>query len=216
MVSGVLTLLLCVTIGFVNPEPSDSRTTHNNLQREAAWTLIAGTVPRGAEVTISFYPVGGGTIPQVLREIAQRGPRDLEGIPRLALTRWHIRWNWPILDRGIPNFQETKATVSIEVTLPRLEVDSRSDPKLLRWWNEYSAIILAHERGHVDMVLKEFSRAGTVVREAAQRDPLLTPVEAHAKAHQVLNEIRVLDREYDRRTDHARKELAAAIAAVNE
>ena len=98
-------------------------------------TLVAAApavaAPQMTERLI-HYPVSGSNLGELRREMAQNGPEGFWGY-----TRWWIEWS-----------NRCKVTLTITITMPRLEQPERLSPRDLGIWQRMEAALYAHERLH--------------------------------------------------------------------
>ena len=164
----------------------------------AGETATYGGVP---DVELTYYDVSGRTPEQIRAAIDRLRPTDSNDGKRVdALTRNHFQWRWPIIN-GVCDLRRATVEFHASVTLPRLvNVSSLSDG-IQREWTRYLAGIEEHEKGHL---LNAWTR----------RDDVLTAIKnatcdtANDAAKAVLKEINQADVDYDRRTDHGRRQGA--------
>lgn len=100
-----------------------------------ALILVAATpavaAPQMTERLV-HYPVSGRNLGELRRDMAQNGPEGFWGF-----TRWWIEWSG-----------SCEVSLSITITMPRLESPERLSARDLAIWQRMEAALLAHERLH--------------------------------------------------------------------
>lgn len=131
-------------------------------------TLVAAApavaAPKMTEQLI-HYPVSGSNLGELRREMGQNGPNGFWGY-----TRWWVQWS-----------QRCEVTLSITITMPRLEQPERLSQRDLGIWQRMEAALLAHERqhaGHGIAAAREIHEAGCrnargIINKWARQDRIL-------------------------------------------
>lgn len=133
------------------------------------------------------------------------GPVDERGKRRFARVNWEVWWDFPSVN-GQFDFMRTYTSYKLALIIPEWRAGPDAEPGLASRWAEYSSKLLAHEMQHVKHLEMHIDLIAPAIAEAARRNPSLTRAEANEIGHSILSRIRKLDREYDRETDHGKKE----------
>ena len=153
-------------------------------------------------LAIRYYEVSGRTAEEIRAAIDRhpRRPRDPnDGRPVDAAARWDFRWTWPENARGECDLSRVSISFSARVLMPRLADETAVPDPLLRRWRIFVARLAAHEDGHVFSAWRAMPELLATLRASRCAD-------ANADAERVLERIRQRDIDYDRRTDHGRRQ----------
>lgn len=163
---------------------------------------MANSILNDTRVKLSWYEVNGATASEIRDSLRQHGPADEKGVRRYAHTRWKISWAWPATDQ----IAETQVSWSAEVTLPRWKIPETATIELREQWVRMFKALLRHEANHLQFARGNFRSVQQAIVEEARKNPKITALEANRIAHRKLDEIRALDREYDRKTKYGATE----------
>lgn len=152
---------------------------------------------------IKFYDLQAATLDGLREEVRRKGPFDLSGIKREGLTEWSITWAWPLDTDGSPRFRETKSRADVVVTLPCARSFDLFKPELKRKWQRYQHAMYAHEFRHVQIADAHYKE---VAREISSKADLTATKQANIVATRIVARIRKMDADYDRQTEHGRRE----------
>lgn len=158
------------------------------------------------DIQYAHYEVSGATLGEIKRAIRQGGLVDPDGRRRYARTEWRIQWSWGRSPAGEIDPSTVRVICKAKVTLPQLESSQSISPEELARWEGYRALLEKHELNHVrhvEAVAPEISRR-IAVHHA--RFGSVSAKSAQGIAKRVLQEIRALDRSYDRNTRHGATE----------
>jgi predicted secreted Zn-dependent protease len=158
------------------------------------------------ESRYKFYEISGTSMAELRADMLRKGPTDEHGTPSFAYTAWGIKWDWPKLADGTPNFLNTQLSCTATITVPRLRPNSETPLSVIREWHVLYEKILRHEHNHV---LNAVGMAATIrerVRAAALAGKIRSEREATREGHAVLDIIREFDRRYDERTHFGKSE----------
>ncbi len=157
------------------------------------------------KLTVELYPVSGKDLAAAKADMRQRGPRDHLGYSFDAYTSWHIKWSWPTSGNKA-RLADVVADYSVKVQLPDWQEMSRAPAVQQKKWKEFIAQLIAHEYGHVMNVTQSYQSIPEAIRRANARGQISTAAEANALANQLLNKIRQSDVEYDRCSEHGKRQ----------
>ena len=156
----------------------------------------------GSDVGVEWYDVQGDSKIEILKDLFEKGPRDERGAPRFAYTKWNVKWHWATFGDGKPEFEEMNLTCNVTIRLPHL-VQSQNRPKALQEsWNRFIAGTITHERNHLTHVALLAPKIPVLIKEAAKVNPNLNAEQANKIGYSILDQIKELDRDYDKRTGH--------------
>ncbi len=152
-------------------------------------------------VELIYYDVSGSNPGQIRAAIDKLRPSDPNDGQRVdALTLHRFRWRWPIVN-GICDLNQATVAFEARVTLPHLTNLAALPTGLQQGWARYLAGLEEHEKGHL---LNAWNRRDDVL--AAIKSARCDTASDAAKA--VLKQINQADIDYDRRTDHGRRQGA--------
>ncbi len=153
-------------------------------------------------VRITWIDVKTSTLEEADQELKIRGPKDLWGFPRYAVTSWRVRWSWPI-DMGRACYDRTTAEAQIEMQLPRWVPTIPPSPQdQHRWVNAYRALLI-HEYDHAAQARLTAKLIERAIKRAAKHRTL-TAKDAHIIARRLISQNNEWDASYDKRTQHGR------------
>jgi len=156
--------------------------------------------------TYLFYDVEGETPEAVRASMLKRGPKDAGGKARFAYTDWHISWRWGRTASGHVNTASITLECAAEVLLPRLRPKATTSVSFIRAWHEYVERMKRHELKHVEHVVARAPEIITRLRSARAKRGALSTTHANSVVTRVVNQIKALDRAYDRATNHGQTE----------
>ena len=165
--------------------------------------LASGQPAPEVSETQRYYAFGGATVAAMLAELDRLGPGTPEGRFH-AYTSWYVRWRYDYDERpGSCGLGPVKTTVTVGMQLPRWSRPSGAPYGLAEKWDAYVIALRTHENGHRDIGV-EAARAVAARLATLPRQPTCAQLEALADStgQGVLEEARVREREYDRRTRH--------------
>jgi len=153
------------------------------------------------QMRTNYYAVTGSSLREIRRSLELGRPRR-GAAPGDGLTVWQIGWKVSTHRAGNVSRLSTFTTrTDITMTLPRWTVPTNADPELVKVWNDYTAALYQHERGHVQRVFATVAEMHTRVKTippAADPDALREQVEELAR--DILAAGKQRDRDYDDRT----------------
>lgn len=183
-----LTVSIAITIGFC----------------QATAVVAEPTV----NVQYRYYSIYPRTKWDLNRELDQRSPIIYQGRKFRGFTNWQVQWNYQWWQTA-QSCKITSVNVRLDViyTLPRIPDNHNADAEARRVFNGYFAALMRHEQNHKTSGLL----AARAIEKALQDLPAFpTCAQLESTANQVGNQLveryRQRDRDYDRATDHGRKE----------
>lgn len=109
-----------------------------------------------SDVRYRLYPVHGGSLAEVWRDIGRQGPHQRHrGLYAQALAEIRYGWNIAYRREG-RTCRVGGATVTVKVTivLPDWAEKARAAAPLQAAWRRYIAAVRAHEEAHLAMALR--------------------------------------------------------------
>lgn len=166
--------------------------------REAAPELSA--LP---DVVLVAYPVSGRTSRAVRTAMNAARPAESDGGERFdGVTRWRYssRWQRRGGQQCLP--ETTVTSVAITVILPDLTEPEKLGRRDREAWGRYFKALATHEMNHARIALHGRQEMEKAMRAAANCEDM------QAAADRVSNDVAVASREYDRLTEHGKREGA--------
>jgi predicted secreted Zn-dependent protease len=168
-----------------------------------------GALPPDVDVVMStrYYPVSAATVKTLREEMRSVGP-SADGRKWAGATQARTRWTFGHLRRGmVCRLYDVRVVVTAEMRLPRWEPEAPPDSATQAWWNDFSARLLEHERGHVRIAVDGAREIAETLRplEGSVSCDALT-MRANGAARLILVRARERQAEYDRLTGHGAQE----------
>jgi predicted secreted Zn-dependent protease len=145
--------------------------------------------------TVTYYDISGSTAEALRAQMDASGPIGDDGYRGDAITRWHIRWNWPGYNTRQCRVNQASVSYEITVLLPRWAPPDDIPFELTERWTNYINALVEHEKGHVDIVVANYLSVADAIQGA-------TCETAEAAAQSAVDAIRQLHLSYDAETDH--------------
>lgn len=160
-------------------------------------------------ITTNHYLVTGSTLREIRQSINQMRPGGAKARTD-ALTTWNIKWQTQVSPVGGEyRLTSFSTTTTIIITMPSWKAPTNAAPQVMKKWLSYYSALQKHEVNH--------SKTGTQAAEALRKrigevgsDPDRTRLQQRIQqlADAVIAEFRKRDADYDRETDHGRKDGA--------
>lgn len=168
-----------------------------------------GKVPPDVDVVMSmrYYPVSAATVKALREEMRTVGP-SADGRKWAGATQARTRWTFGHLRRGmVCMLYDVRVIVTAEMRLPRWQPEAPPDSATQAWWDDFSARLLEHERGHVRIAVDGAREIAETLRplEGSVSCDALT-MRANGAAQLILVRARERQTEYDRITGHGAQE----------
>lgn len=160
-------------------------------------------------VTTNHYLVTGSSLREIRRSIDRLRPGGKNG-GHDALTLWKLGWNARV-GSVAGEFQVTSFTTStaIAITMPSWRAPTNPAPSMVQAWVSYYSALQKHEWAHATngmMAAEELrKRVGEIGPDS---DPARLQKRVQVVADAVIEEYTMRDKDFDRVTDHGRKEGA--------
>jgi predicted secreted Zn-dependent protease len=164
-----------------------------------------GRIPPDVDVVMStrYYPVTAATVSGLRDEMRAVGPAA-DGRQWAGATQARTRWTFTHRRRGmVCMLYDVRVVVTAQMRLPRWQPDVPPDSATQAWWDDFSARLLAHERGHVRIAVDGAREIAETLRplEGSVSCDALT-MRANGAARIILVRARERQAEYDRVTGH--------------
>lgn len=166
--------------------------------REAAPELAA--LP---DVVLVAYPVSGRTSRAVRTAMNAARPAETDGGERFdGVTRWQYssRWQRRSGQQCLP--ETTVTSVAITVVLPDLAEPEKLGRRDREAWGRYFKALATHEMNHARIALHGRQEMEKAMRAASGCEDM------QAASERVSNDVAAASREYDRLTEHGKREGA--------
>jgi predicted secreted Zn-dependent protease len=131
------------------------------------------------------YDVGGATLADAASAIAH--------LPEAGQTEWWPQYGYQTDEHG--HLSEVTLTIPTRVTLPRWTDYHGSSAAEQREWDRFAAALLAHEQGHLDLVVSHLNGLD---------QHMLGVSHDHAQGvfHQAQQNLQAASDAYDHQTNH--------------
>jgi predicted secreted Zn-dependent protease len=166
--------------------------------------------PDSLTVTTNHYLVTGSTLREIRQSINRLRPGG-EKAGHDALTTWKIGWNVRVGSvAGEYRVTSFTTTTTILITLPSWRVSTNAAPRVMETWLSYYSALQKHEWSHATngMLAAEALR-----QRVGEIGPDSTPERlqqrVQAVADVVIAEYKIRDKNFDRETNHGRKDGAS-------
>lgn len=171
------------------------------------WTVRVGAEPI-VKIEYKYYSIYPKTKWDLNNELNRRSPIIFQGKRYRGYTQWLVRWQYQWWSTA-QQCQITKVITNLDVTytLPRIPLDYNADPEARRVFNRYLAALFKHEENHENSGLygaRAIEKALLNLGPFPNCQSLQT--KAESTAQRIIQRYRQRDLEYDRQTDHGRKE----------
>lgn len=165
-------------------------------------------------VHTSYYYIDGSSATVLTAQINQAGPKDVDGNHHAGKTRWDVQWKFNHHQEGEScGIKDVTVAVGIAQIMPKWRgQDKPGGATLKARWQKFLAAQKRHEEGHKEHGIKaggEIEKALLAIKPASNCEDL--DKVANAAGEQVTEKYRKQDADYDRRTDHGRKQGATLL-----
>jgi predicted secreted Zn-dependent protease len=151
-----------------------------------------------------YYMVEGNTAENIQADINRKSPVQNNGRRHAAHTRWHVSWKFWWTDNG-SSCEISKVTTRLDVvyTLPRLNKSSAMPEPVLARWDKFNTALFSHEQGHKQlgvMAAKEIE--DNILSIGPGNNCTVLELDANTIARKVIEKYSLIEKEYDRSTNH--------------
>ncbi|AIE74944.1 MULTISPECIES: DUF922 domain-containing Zn-dependent protease [unclassified Synechocystis] len=166
------------------------------------------TAEPAVQIEYKYYSIYPKNKWDLNRELDQRSPIIFQGKRYRGYTQWLVRWQY----RWWSTAQDCKITnvttnLNVTYTLPRIPPNHPAEPETRRVFGRYLAALFKHEENHKNSGLyaaRAIEKALLNLGSFPNCQSLQTRAESIAQ--QIVYQYRQRDLDYDRQTDHGRKE----------
>jgi predicted secreted Zn-dependent protease len=153
-----------------------------------------------------YYSVYVRSAPRLLSALNYASPIKENGRVFHGHTEANIGWKFRWKETyGKCQISSATTTLSVKMTLPKLAHDA-TDPNLKQLWSAWYPGLLKHEQGHADHAIEAANKIDKAIRNLpAETSCRSLERKAHAVGNDLVEKLMAQDREYDRVTDHGRK-----------
>jgi len=166
-----------------------------------------------SRVHTSYYYVDGKSATVIAAQLEKNGPAGEDGKRYAAKTRWDVQWKFNHDQQGETcGVKDIAVAVGIAQNMPKWRGEDNAASALSARWKKFSEAVKRHEDGHKEHGVKaaaEIEAALQALKPASNCEDL--DKAANAAGEKVIEKYRKLDAEYDRSTDHGRKQGAKLI-----
>ena len=161
----------------------------------------------------SYYYIDGASAAVLAAQLDQNGPVGSDGNHYAGRTRWDIQWRFRDEQQGTRCLMKDVAVaVGIAQTLPKWRGENKGAAGLKALWTKFTDALQRHEDAHKAHGVKagnEIEAAVLAVNPASNCEDL--ELAANTAAQAIVTKYQALDEEYDRKTDHGRKQGATLL-----
>jgi predicted secreted Zn-dependent protease len=161
----------------------------------------------------SNYYVDGRSATVLAAQIEQNGPPGGEGKRYAGKTKWDVQWKFRHEQHGVTcAMKEVAVAVGLAQTLPQWRGEPKGAAALKTRWQQFVLALKRHEDGHTEHGLaagKEIEVALLAAKPASNCEDLA--VAANSAAEAIVKKYQKLDEDYDRKTDHGRRQGASLL-----
>lgn len=154
-----------------------------------------------------YYPVQPSSKEQLYDAVDLATPIKINGSVFHGYTQWNISWNFRWIDTGSRcKMKKVNTKLKLEYTLPKL---SSTDKQIKAIWHKWYANFEQHEMKH-GMYAKEAAEQVNKQLSSmrSRRDCATLSADANRLGNKILEQSRVDNDHYDKRTSHGRTENA--------
>ena len=184
---------------------------HHSEVFEAFLSPVDAPQKETVKIVVKHYPVSAMTADELLRELTSKGPNpNPKGGTFIAQTIWDIRWSYRYKrSKNGCKAENIQTHLIVTYNLPKWINASDARPGLVKYWNQFSDNLIAHEMGHAQIgydIKKEIQ--SLLESQNETRDSCAKLGRAlSALGHDVINTSKA-DKAYDVRTQHGSKQGA--------
>lgn len=151
-----------------------------------------------------YYTVTGSTAEDLWTDVMTKSPVEHNGKKHVAYTRWQVNWQFWWHNHGSAcEINKVKTRLDITYTLPRLEPASTMPDTVTARWEDYYAALFEHEQGHKDLGVQAANEVENRILAMGPRDSCAQlELDANTIGKQVIDRYSLIEKEYDRSTNH--------------
>lgn len=154
-------------------------------------------------VEMEYFTVSGLTAPDIRHAMRQNAPKDAEGKPRWGRAFWRLRWKYTRETTSGCRIGTLAIIVTSRMQMPQWPDRAKAPADVQGKWDTFYRALLAHENGHRDNGIRAANDLARRFRGlGAQRDCATLDAEIENAGRRVISEYHLVDKAYDRSTDH--------------
>jgi predicted secreted Zn-dependent protease len=168
-----------------------------------------GRAEDNVTVTTNYYTGSGATARELRASLAQARPwKDSD--TRDGQTQWNVQWSFELseTENGC-RLRSLTTKTTITITLPRWSAPPSASKGLIERWKNYYVALQQHETRHAEMAREaaaEIRKRVTALRDPSSCEKFKESI--NATANKVVADFREQEIQFDKRTDHGRKDGA--------
>lgn len=165
-------------------------------------------IPAGPSVHLeyAYYPVYGRDAAEVLQSLKKNAPRT-DGDSFFGLTTSQTGFSYQLVSIGPRcTLENLGVRTEIRITLPRWKPPRNTPQALLDQWDKFMAQLTEHELWHAETSRRGTDEIYNVVRGMEGGACNALDARARREINKLSESIERRNEEYDRLTDHGRKE----------
>jgi predicted secreted Zn-dependent protease len=156
-----------------------------------------------APVEMEYFTVQGMTLAHLRETMRETAPKDVEGVPRWGMARWRLQWKFEHARAADCRIGTFRIAVTSRITMPRWPDRERAPQALQEMWERFYRALLAHENGHRDNGIRAANDLARRLRGMpAHRDCPSLNAAIENIGQRIVGEYQLVDKAYDRSTDH--------------
>jgi predicted secreted Zn-dependent protease len=161
-------------------------------------------------ITTNHYLVTGSTLREIRQSINRLRPGG-EKATADAVTDWNIRWQTRVSSAdGEFRVTSLTTTTTIAITMPSWRAPTNAAPSVMQKWVSYYSALQKHELNHAQSGMRAAEELRKRVGEIGpDADPNRLQQRVQALADAVIEEFKKRDKDFDRETNHGRKDGAS-------
>lgn len=169
---------------------------------------ISVTAEPTVKIDYKYYSIYPKTKWDLNKELNERSPIIFQGKSYRGYTKWFVKWQyrWWKTNKDC-KITTVNTTLDVTYTLPKIPSNHPADAEARQVFQRYFNALFKHEENHKNSGLfaartieKSLLNLGTFPNCPSLK------VAAESKAQQIIQQYRQRDIDYDRQTDHGRKE----------
>ncbi len=161
----------------------------------------------------NYYYIDGPSASVLAAQIDKNGPPGADGNRYAGKIKWDVQWKFKREQTGATcGIKEVAVAVGIAQTLPRWRGEPNGAAALKKRWQEFVVALKRHEDGHKEHGLaaaREIEAALLAAKPASNCEDL--SIAANSAAEGIVKKYKKLDEDYDRQTDHGRRQGATLL-----
>lgn len=160
-----------------------------------------------------YYQISGTTPKELRKQLDKYGPIEKETGKKFdARTDWTIEWHYYYNESGSECKIDTNrvdVTLTLAFTYPEWKYPADASSSLVDKWNTYMKNLVLHEEGHASIASEGAQTIyNTIIAMPASATCAALEKATNAAAQEQIDEIKRLEKQYDKETEHGRTQGA--------